>query len=157
MRLHYTLGYVGLIILVNIGFSYIPQVELPNGDRWPLISLVVGLIFVVRDFAQREIGHRIVLAMLGAGAISYILADPFVAIASVVAFFVSEFSDWAIYSFTGRSFSERVLLSSAVSTPLDTIIFLGMINQLSTLGACFMILSKMMGALVVWWIVKNRE
>ena len=55
--------YVLLIVLVNWGFSVVP---LWHG--WPPLSLAVGLIFVARDYAQREIGHWIWAAMIGAGA-----------------------------------------------------------------------------------------
>ena len=106
MRFRYTIVYITLIVAVNYGFTVTPLVALPGGEKWPPISLLVGFIFVARDFAQREIGHRVIIAMLAAGALSYIMADPFVAAASVAAFLFSEFADWAVYSFTGRSFAE---------------------------------------------------
>ena len=152
----WTAIYVGLIVAVNYGFSVVPLVSLPGGEMWPPMSLVVGLIFVTRDFAQREIGHKVILAMLFAGVLSYIMADPFVAIASVAAFLVSEFADWAVYSFTNRKFHGRVLLSSAVGTPLDSIVFLAIIGHLSVVGVVLMTLSKMIGALVVWWMLRRR-
>lgn len=157
MKLQYTLGYVALIVLVNWGFTVVPLVDLPGGEKWPPMSLIVGFIFVARDFAQREIGHRVILAMLVAGVISYIMADPFVAMASVTAFLISEFADWAVYSFTGRSFSQRILISSAISTPIDSAIFLAMIGHFSVMGAVLMTASKMLGALAVWWMVRRRE
>jgi len=157
MRLHYTLGYVALIVLVNWGFTVVPLVDLPGGEKWPPMSLVVGFIFVARDFAQREIGHRVILAMLVAGVVSYIMADPYVAMASVTAFLISEFADWAVYSFTGRPFSQRILISSAISTPIDSAVFLAMIGHFSIPGAVIMTASKMLGALAVWWLVRRRE
>lgn len=157
MKLHYTLGYVALIVLVNWGFTVVPLVDLPGGEKWPPMSLVVGFIFVARDFAQREIGHRVILAMLVAGVISYIMADPFVAMASVTAFLISEFADWAVYSFTGRPFAQRILISSIISTPIDSVVFLAMIGHFSVVGAAIMTASKMLGALVVWWMVRRRE
>ncbi len=157
MKLQYTFGYVALIVLVNWLFTVVPLVDLPGGEKWPPVSIVVGFIFIVRDFAQREIGHRVILAMLIAGAISYIMADPYVAVASISAFLISEFADWAIYSFTGRPFAQRILISSAVSTPIDSAVFLGMIGHLSVVGVVVMIVSKMLGALAVWWLVRRRD
>lgn len=157
MKLQYTLGYVALIVLVNWGFTVVPLVDLPGGEKWPPMSLVVGFIFVARDFAQREIGHRVILAMLVAGALSYIMADPYVAMASVTAFLISEFADWAVYSFTGKPFSQRILISSAISTPIDSAVFLVMIGHFSVAGAAIMTASKMLGALGVWWLVRRRE
>ena len=157
MRFKFSLLYVGLIILVNMGFSVVPLVDIPGGEKWPPMSLVVGFIFVARDFAQREIGHRVIIAMLIAAALSYVMADPFVAMASLAAFLISEFADWAVYSFTGRSFRQRVLISSAVGTPVDSIVFLGIIGHLSIIGALAMTASKMLGALLVWWLIRRRE
>ncbi|MBM3566878.1 MAG: VUT family protein [Alphaproteobacteria bacterium] len=152
-----TVLYIGLIVLVNWAFAHVPLVALPGGEKWPPVSLLVGFVFVVRDFAQREIGHRVIFAMLLAGAVSYVMASPAVALASVAAFLVSEFADWAVYSFTKRRFSERVLISSIVSTPIDSAVFLFLIGHLSFVGVAAMTLSKMAGALLVWWLVRRRE
>jgi len=119
--------------------------------------LVVGLIFVARDYAQREIGHRVIVAMLLAAALSYIMASPFVAVASLSAFLISEFADWAVYSYTRRPFAQRVLLSSLIGTPLDSVVFLAIIGHLSVAGVAAMTISKMLGAMAVWWLVRRRE
>ena len=138
MAYRYTIFYVVLIVAVNYGFTVVPLVPLPGGEMWPPISLVVGFVFVARDYAQRAIGHRVIIAMLAAGVISYFMASPFVAIASVAAFLISEFVDWAVYSFTGRDFARRVLLSSAVGTPIDSTVFMALIGQFSVIGGrCF--------------------
>lgn len=156
MSFKYTALYILLIVAVNYGFSVVPLLELPGGDKWPPLTLVVGFIFVLRDFAQREIGHSVILAMLVAAAISYFMADPFIAVASLVAFLVSEFCDWAVYTFTKKPFAQRVLLSSALGTPIDSAIFLSMIGIASLQGVVLMTISKMLGALIVWYMVKNR-
>jgi queuosine precursor transporter len=152
----WTLGYVALIVLVNYGFSVVPLVPMPTGEMWPPMSLAVGLVFVARDFAQREVGHRVLLAMLAGCALSYWLADPYVAVASVVAFLVSESADWAFYTLSRRPFHERVLWSSALATPIDSAVFLGMIGHLSEIGVVAMVASKMLGALAVWWVLRRR-
>jgi len=157
MTYKYSVLYIALIVLVNYGFSVVPLVDMPGGEKWPPMSLVVGLIFVARDFAQREIGHRIVFAMLIAGGLSYWMADPYVAIASVAAFLISEFADWAVYSFTKRPFAQRVLLSSALGTPIDSIVFLAILGHLSVAGVVAMTASKMLGAVIVWWMIKDRD
>jgi uncharacterized PurR-regulated membrane protein YhhQ (DUF165 family) len=130
---------------------------MPGGEKWPPMSLVVGFIFVARDFAQREIGHRVIIAMLIAAVLSYVMASPYVAVASLSAFLISEFADWAVYSFTGRPFSQRVLISSAIGTPLDSVVFLWAINHLSVSGVVAMTASKMLGALIVWRMMRRRE
>ena len=157
MRFKFAALYIALIVAVNWGFTVVPLVDLPGGEKWPPMSLVVGLIFVARDYAQREIGHRVIIAMLIAAALSYVMASPFVAVASLSAFLISEFADWAVYSFTRRPFSQRVLLSSLIGTPLDSVVFLAVIGHLSFVGAAAMTASKMLGALFVWWLLRRRE
>jgi uncharacterized PurR-regulated membrane protein YhhQ (DUF165 family) len=92
--------------------------------------------------------------MIVAAGISYVMADPFVAIASLAAFTFSELADWTIYTFTKKEFKQRVLISSAVATPVDSVIFLTMIGHFSITGAVLMTASKMIGALVVWRMVR---
>ncbi len=152
-----TFGYIALIVAVNYGFSVVPMVALPWGEMFPPMSLVVGFIFVVRDYAQREIGHRVILAMLVAGVLSYFMASPFIALASVTAFLISEFADWAVYSFTKKPFHQRVLLSSALGTPIDSAVFLYLIGHFSVSGVALMTVSKMVGALIVWKYLQKRK
>jgi len=156
MSYRYTLGYIALIVLVNWGFTVVPLLEMPGGEMWPPMSLAVGLIFVARDYAQREFGHRVILAMLIAAALSYVMASPFVALASLTAFLLSEFADWGLYSFTKKPFADRILWSSALATPIDSMVFLAMINHLSVTGVVAMTISKMLGAIIVWQIVRRR-
>jgi uncharacterized PurR-regulated membrane protein YhhQ (DUF165 family) len=148
--------YVALIAIVNWGFTVVPLVQLPTGEMWPPMSLAVGLVFVARDFAQREIGHKVILAMLFAGLLSWWMASPFIAIASVTAFLISELADWAVYSFTRKPMAQRILLSSVIATPLDSAVFLGLIGHLSMSGVLAMTASKMLGALVVWQFLRKR-
>jgi uncharacterized PurR-regulated membrane protein YhhQ (DUF165 family) len=156
-RYRSTLVYIALIVAVNWGFTVVPLVKLPGGEMWPPLSLAVGFIFVVRDFAQREIGHRVLLAMLVGAGLSYVMAAPYVAIASAAAFLVSELVDWLVYTVTRRPLSERILYSSLLGTPVDSVVFLWGIGHLSVTGVVAMTVSKMLGALVVWWLIRRRE
>lgn len=152
-----TLLYIALIVAVNYGFSVVPLVKLPDGTMWPPMSLVVGFIFVVRDFAQREIGHKVLLAMLVGAALSYVMASPYVAIASTAAFLVSELVDWLVFSLTKRPLSQRILYSSLLATPLDSAVFLYGIGAFSWAGVLAMTVSKLIGAAIVWWLIRRRE
>jgi len=157
MKLKFTALYVALIVLINYAFSVVPLVELPGGTMWPPVSLAVGFVFVFRDFAQREVGHRVLGAMLVGAAISYFMSSPAIALASAGAFLVSELADWAVYSFTRRPLSQRILFSSALGAPVDSIVFLAGVGLLSGPGVAAMAASKMLGALAVWWMVRRRE
>lgn len=156
-RSPYTVLYVALIVFVNWAFVVVPPVQLPGGIFWPPMTIAVGFVFVVRDFAQREIGHYVLVAMGVGVALSYVMAGPDVAIASAVAFLISEVADWAVYTFTNRPFSQRIIWSSVISTPIDTFVFLSMLGFFSVTGAAVMTLSKLAGAVVVWWLVRRRE
>lgn len=152
----WTLAYIATIALCNVGFVYVPLLTMPTGEKWPPMSLLVGLVFVARDFAQKEVGHRVWFAMLAGAALSYFMASPFVAIASAVAFLTSEAIDWAIYSFTRRPLHERILWSSLASTPIDSAVFLAIIGHLSVSGVLAMTASKMIAALVIAYTLKRR-
>jgi uncharacterized PurR-regulated membrane protein YhhQ (DUF165 family) len=142
--------YIATVVLANLGFSYIPMIPLPGGEMFAPMSLLVGFIFVLRDFAQKAIGHKIFIAMFVGVAVSYLLADPFVAIASATAFAISEVIDWAVYSFSNRSLKDRILLSSAISVPIDSVVFMLMVGFFTWYGFAIMVASKMLGAYLVW-------
>lgn len=153
----YTFLYVASIVLVNWLFAVVPPVVLPGGEVWPPMSLIVGFIFVIRDFAQRAVGHKVLFAMLVGAFISYFMAGPEIAFASMIAFLVGELFDWGVYSFTGRPFSQRIMLSSIASAPVDTMVFLYCINMLGVGSVLIMTLSKLVGAFIVFCLVRRRE
>jgi queuosine precursor transporter len=143
--------YLVSIVSVNWLFTVIPPIGI-----WQPTSMIVGLTFIFRDLAQRKIGHWVIPVMLVGGAISYVMADPFVAIASVAAFLISEVVDWVVYTFTKRPLRDRILWSSAVGTPIDSIVFTAMIGILSPMNVIVMTVSKMVGAVAVWFSLKNN-
>lgn len=155
--MQYALLYIFTVVLVNFSFDMVPLLSLPGGEMWSPVSLVVGFVFVIRDYAQRAVGHYVLAAMLAAGAASWFLASPETAVASLCAFMAGELLDWTVYTFTGRPFSQRVLLSSAVGTPFDSAIFLGMLGIFSIPGVLIMTASKMFGAAIVFFLVRRRE
>ena len=154
-KFKYTLSYIVTIVLINIGFVYVPLIPFYD-TMYPPMSLIVGFVFVFRDFAQNEIGHKVIFAMIIGALLSYVMANPYVAIASLVAFAVSEAFDWLIFSFTKKPLHERILISSLISTPIDSAIFLLMIGNFSVLATTTMFVSKMMAALAIWfWLGKK--
>jgi len=146
-----SLIYLAAVVIANIGFTYLPMIPLPYGGMLAPMSFLVGFVFVFRDYAQREIGHKVLLFMAIGVVASYILADPFVAVASAVAFALSEAIDWAIYTVYRKPLKDRILVSSAVSTPVDSAVFMLMLGFFSWYGLLIMVASKMVGAGVVWW------
>ncbi len=158
----YTLLYVLLIPLINWSFTWAPIWEILPGWAFNPVTIITGLVLVVRDFAQREIGHEVLIAMAVALGLTALAAGPELALASGAAFAISEIVDWLLFTFSKYTLSTRVLLSSALAAPIDTTIFLygaQMIrDDMFTLPNIVMsILGKMVGAVVIWWFVRRRE
>ena len=158
----YTILYVLLIPFINWSFTWAPMWEVLPGWAFNPVTIVTGLVLVVRDFAQREIGHEVLIAMAVALILTAIAAGPELALASGAAFAISELVDWAMFTFTKYRLSTRILLSSALAAPLDTTLFLygaSMIRdgQLTVPNITMSIIGKMLGAIVIWWFVKQRE
>lgn len=152
----WTTAYVSMVVLINWLFLVVPMVPV-FGTMFPPVMLVVGFVFVFRDFAQREIGHWVIIAMLVAGALSYWTSSPYVALASVTAFLISEWVDWGVYSFTKRSLSERILWSSTLAVPVDTLVFLKLVDHFDWTGFALVCVAKMVGAVCFWLVLRRRE
>ena len=65
-------------------------------------------------------------------------------------------ADWAIFTFTKRPLQERILVSSLVSVPLDTLAFQYLAGYLTPAAFTTEVLSKMLGVLIVWYLLKLR-
>lgn len=59
----WTLLYLGSLVSINMVWDYIPVIII-YGVNWPPVSILVGLVFILRDYAQLEVGHKIILVML---------------------------------------------------------------------------------------------
>jgi hypothetical protein len=143
-------AYVSGVVAVNVGFSHQPELD------W-LWSLLVGGVLALRDGAQRNWGHRVLLWMLAGAALSYWLGNPAVAIASVSAFLISESVDWLVYTTTHRPFAERIWRSVLASSPIDTAVFLHLANlwswPLFGIGAG----SKILAGALISLALRRRE
>lgn len=161
----WTALYVALMPVINWAFAGISTIPLPEaigGGEWHPFTVVTGLVLVVRDFAQREIKHWIFGAMIVGLALSTLTAWPVIVVASGVAFLVSETADWAVYTFSNRPLSERILISSCISAPIDQALFLYLASQvvpgIFAWGSVITgIVSKLIGAYVVSRIVAAHE
>jgi uncharacterized PurR-regulated membrane protein YhhQ (DUF165 family) len=147
--------YVASIVAVNWLFVIVPPLATPLGDLY-LATVLVGAVFVLRDYAQRQIGHYVLLATLLAGIVTWFMVDPALAVASLTAFAISEMVDWAIFSFTGQPLQRRILTSSLVSVPADTLVFLSLAGFLTPASFSVEVLSKIFGVLAVWYLLKLR-
>lgn len=114
----------------NVGTFCVPDgpclIPLGFGLMAPSGVLMIGLALVLRDAVHEWLGARAALYAIGVGAIlSYLLADPFIAVASLIAFGVSELSDFAVYSkIRQRSRELGILVSGIVGSVIDSALFL---------------------------------
>jgi hypothetical protein len=172
--------YVALIPFLNWTFGRpdIPTLDLTGVLGWmsdnPVIfnplTVVTGFVFVVRDFVQREMGHRVLVLMALAIAWSFYYSWPVIALASAIAYAISETADWAMYTFTRYRLSTRILFSSAIAAPIDTTVFLYGADlarqmqlgepagtQFNAPNWILFILGKMVGAIIVSQMIRRRE
>jgi uncharacterized PurR-regulated membrane protein YhhQ (DUF165 family) len=119
--------YVSVALLVNFTISWWPPREV-LGINMPPGLLLVGVVFVTRDYAHRDIGHWVIALTFIAAILTYYSVDPVVALASGTGFVVSESIDWLIFYCTDRLLKDRILISSAIAVPFDGVIFLGMME-----------------------------
>ena len=147
--------YVAAIVLVNWTFVVLAPWPTPLGDLY-IANLIVGAVFVLRDYAQREIGHKVLIATALAGVITYFMVDKSLAIASLMAFFLSEMTDWAVYTWTKRPLQSRIILSSLFAIPVDTLAFQHLAGYLTPAAFVTEVVSKALGVAIVWYLLKLR-
>ncbi len=158
----WTYLYLFLIPFINWCFEHVPTFPLPHHGDWNPMTVVTGLVLVVRDFAQREIGHYI-FGFLAIGLVlSIYTSDPTIALASACAFAISETIDWALFTFAKLPLSRRVFVSAGISGPIDAAVFLwiasysipGIFNIWSLMAS---VVSRFLGCLVVYLLMRHRE
>lgn len=145
----FLIAYISSVVLINYAFSTAPHLDI-------IWSAWGGLVFVLRDMVQTRFGHGALAAMLAALVLSYVTSDPSIALASATAFAVSECIDWLVFSITKRPLHDRLWISSALSIPLDTFIFFGMIDAFTPAVILTAMGSKFAGVTAVWLIMAWR-
>ena len=151
-----TFSYIIFIIVLNILYSYLPPLFL-LGELFSPAHIIVGGVYIFRDFAQREIQHYVLVAMLIGAIFSYLLSAPSIAVASFVSFIVAETIEWLIFTWTKKPLSQRLLWSASISVPIDSIVFLSMIYNLNTISFSVQTASKMIGVLLLWGLWQYRK
>lgn len=121
----FTLAYIAAIPLVNVLFHALPVYHVTTDTIFTPASIIAGLVYVLRDFAQRELGRKnILMAMALAATISYLVGNPAFVAASITAFFAGELVDWAVFTYSRRPLSQRLVISNAISLPIDILVIL---------------------------------
>lgn len=155
----WVIAYSVLVVSINAAFVHVPTIALPDGGVFPPLAFAVGLVFVARDIAQRHTGHFVLVAMAAGCLASYVLASPAIAIASAAAFAAAELADWAVYTWWPGSLACRVVVSSAISAPVDTTLFLWLafgIGALSPISVALMVVAKLVAAIIAYVLLRSR-
>lgn len=148
--------YIATIVTSNLLMVWLPMIEV-LGTMIPPAIILFGFVFVLRDFAQRVLGHYVLVPMAVAAVLTFLLAGPAIAGASLTAFLISEIVDWVIFSRLNRPFSQRVALSSFLGVLADTFVFfavLGILEPHSFVVGCAV---KLVWTLLFWAVLAWHE
>lgn len=120
------LTYLAVIVLANYLTSNFGLIPVGFGQVATAGTFAIGLSFVLRDATQDVIGAKGTYAVVLLGSlVSFMVADPFVALASASAFLVSETCDMIVYTpLRKKGYLRSALASNAVGSAIDTITFL---------------------------------
>lgn len=120
------LAYLGAIVLANWLVATYGFVPVGFGLAATAGTYAAGLAFVARDAVQDSAGRGWAVAALAGGALlSWFLSTPQLAVASAVAFGLSELADMAVYTpLRRRGYVRAAMASNLVGTVVDTYLFL---------------------------------
>ncbi len=120
------IAFVLTVYAANWAITEFGPVSVGFGLMAPAGVFFAGLAFLLRDVTHRTLGRPAVAAAIAAGALlSWLLADGRLAVASAVAFLVSEVADWAVYEpMHRRSPIGGVVASNVVGSVVDSLLFL---------------------------------
>jgi len=120
------IAYVGSVVLANVVTTRYGLVPVGFGLMATAGTYLAGLSLGLRDLTQEAIGRVGVLVLIGVAAVlSYLLADPFIATASLCAFLLAELADMGVYEpLRKHRLLLAVVLSNTVGAVVDTVVFL---------------------------------
>jgi len=124
--------YLGSVVAANWLTVHVGFVPVGLGQDATAGTLAIGAALVVRDVLQDAAGRLGVAGLiLTAGGLSFLVADRPVAVASLVAFLLSESLDMAVYTplrrrgrFGSRWWQAAVLTGAVAGSLVDSIAFL---------------------------------
>lgn len=118
--------YIGSIVLANVLTERYGLVPVGFGLYATAGTFAAGVTLLARNLTQDVVGRLLVMGLMVIGcALSWWLASPQLAVASAVAFALSEAADMAVYSpLRQRGWSRAVLCAAAVGAFVDTLVFL---------------------------------
>jgi hypothetical protein len=125
-RLIVPASYLAAIVAANVLTEHFGLVPVGFGLVTTAGTYAAAWVILSRNFAQDTIGRLGVVGLMVVGALlSWWLASPALAVASLVAFALSETADMAIYTpLRKRGRSRAVAVASTIGAIVDTFVFL---------------------------------
>lgn len=120
-------GFIGTVYSANVALAKWGIVGIGFGLTAPAGVFFAGLAFTMRDLLHDVAGRRwvIIAILVGAGLSAFLEDAQKFAVASAVAFLVSETVDLLVYTpLAARGWLRAVLASNIVGFTLDSILFL---------------------------------
>lgn len=125
--MYYLAFFIATIFFANWAIAAYGLVPVGPALVAPAGVYFAGLAFTFRDLAQERVGRRWIAAAIVVGAIISGLVSTKFALASGVAFLVSELLDFAVYTpLRRRNWIGAVVASNIVGLVADSIIFLAL-------------------------------
>ncbi len=126
MKIVFCVAFLACILAANYVTTEYGMVPVGFGLVATAGTYFAGLSFILRDAVQDAGGRRLAVVVIIAGAVvSYLVADPFIATASGVAFLASEAADFAVYTPLRKSgYIRAAVASNIVGAAIDTLLFL---------------------------------
>jgi len=123
--LGWLVAYIATVVLANVAVLRWGLVPVGFGLVAPAGVYFAGLAFTLRDLTQDALGRKWVLAAILIGAGLSALFSPALALASAIAFLVSELLDFAVYTpLREKRWLTAVTASNVVGAVADSAIFL---------------------------------
>jgi uncharacterized PurR-regulated membrane protein YhhQ (DUF165 family) len=124
-------GYLATVILANYLTTQYGLIPVGFGLVTTAGTYAAGFAYVFRDTVQDFTGRPqrfpwgVLAVILAGGALSFAVAAPRIALASAVAFTLSELADWAVYTpLRSGGYVRAALASNIVGAVVDTVLFL---------------------------------
>lgn len=155
-------AYIGSIVAANWLTATFGLVPIGFGLLVTAGTFAAGFALVARDWVETTSGRwTLIAAILVGAALSYFTSSPALALASGIAFLMSESVDWAVFSpLRNRSLPTAVLVSSVVSAPVDTVLFLWIagfpLTWQAVLGQ-FLVKTAIAGLVALALVVRDRK
>lgn len=125
MRYVILAGFIATVFAANWAIKQFGPIPVGFGYMAPAGVFLAGLAFTLRDLLHESGGRWWVLGAIASGAALSAALEPRLAVASGIAFGLSELADWIVYEpLRQRGWLKAVAASNVVGIVVDSALFL---------------------------------